>query len=311
MRVLVTGAAGFIGSTLCAALLGQGAEVTGVDGFTANYNPEVKRANLESLRREARFRFVEADLRHVALPELLHGMTHVAHLAALPGMRQSWGDAFRDYVEHNVLVTQRLLEAARGARLERIAVASSSSVYGTTGERAAAEDAPRRPLSPYGVTKLATESLADAYRRGFGLAAVALRYFTVYGPRQRPDMGLHRFFEAARAGTPVTVYGDGEQQRDFTYVDDAVQATIVSLTRATPEFAYNIGGGHSVTVNGVLRHIEAVVGRRIERTYAPAQPGDPRRTAADTSRAQRDLGFAPRTDLTEGLKRQWEWQRNQ
>ncbi len=310
MRVLVTGAAGFLGSTLSEALLARGAEVTGVDAILANYDPQVKRANLEPLRRDARFRFVEADLRCAPLPPLLEGVTHVAHLAALPGVRSSWGGSFQEYLEHNVLATQRLLEAARGAGLERIAVASSSSVYGAAGDAPASEEAPCRPLSPYGVTKLASEALAGAYRREHGLPAVSLRYFTVYGPRQRPDMAFHRFFEAAREGRPVTVYGDGEQRRDFTYVDDAVEATLACLGCGAPEFAYNVGGGLSVTVNEVLDRIESVTGRPIRRTYAPAEPGDPRRTAADTTRARRDLGFAPRTELTEGLRRQWAWQRS-
>lgn len=310
MRVLVTGAAGFIGSTLCDALLASGAEVVGVDSFVPNYDPAVKRANLAALAGRPRFSFVEADLRTAPLAPLLDGATHVAHLAALPGVRQSWGDAFRDYAEHNVIATQRLLEAARGLPLERVAVASSSSVYGAAGEGATVEDAPRRPISPYGVTKLATESLVHAYRASLGVPAVALRYFTVYGPRQRPDMGFHRFFEAVRRGDPVTVYGDGDQTRDFTYVDEAVAATTASLTRPVPEFAYNVGGGHSVSVNEVLDRMERVTGRTIARSHVPAPPGDPRRTSADTSRARRDWGYAPRTDLEEGLRRQWEWQRN-
>jgi UDP-glucose 4-epimerase len=310
MRVLVTGAAGFLGSALCASLLRRGEDVIGVDAFTENYSPDVKRANLEPLCRDARFHFVEADLRHAPLLPLLADVTHVAHLAALPGVRQSWGGAFPDYLGHNVLATQRLLEAACAARLTRFVVASSSSVYGERAEGAAAEDAPRRPVSPYGVTKLAAEALVDSYRREFGLSAAALRYFTVYGPRQRPDMGFHRFFEAARAGRAVTVYGDGCQERDFTYVDDAVQATLACLECATPEFAYNVGGGHSVTINEVLDRMETIVGRPIARAHERVQPGDPRRTAADTNRARRDLGFAPATGLSEGLTRQWEWQRN-
>jgi UDP-glucose 4-epimerase len=310
VRALVTGAGGFLGSTLCGALLLQGAEVTGVDAFLDNYDPGLKRANVAALQGRARFRFVEADLRTARLEPLLSGATHVAHLAALPGVRQSWGGAFRDYAEHNVLVTQRLLEAAQGSGVERIAVASSSSVYGAAGEGPTREDAPRRPISPYGVTKLAAEALVYAYRDSLGVPAVALRYFTVYGPRQRPDMGFHRFFEAVRAGAPVTVYGDGQQARDFTYVDEAVAATVASLTQPVPEFAYNVGGGHTVTVNEVLDRMEQITGRRIARNHVPPPPGDPRRTSADTSCARRDWGYAPRTGLEEGLARQWEWQRN-
>lgn len=310
MRALVTGVAGFLGSTLAEALLLSGFDVLGVDAFTTNYSPDVKRENLRSLETDRGFRFVEADLRHADLDPLLDGVTHVAHLAALPGVRSSWGDSFREVAEHNVVATQRLLDAARERPLERVAVASSSSVYGAARRAPTPEDEPRRPISPYGVTKLATEALVHAYRSEHGVPAVALRYFTVYGPRQRPDMGFHRFFEAGRHRTPVTVFGDGKQTRDFTFVDDAVSATMASLTRPVKEFAYNVGGGHRVALGEVLDRIEGLVGRTIERRHIEAQRGDPRDTSADTSLARRDLGYEPRTSLEQGLKRQWEWQRN-
>lgn len=313
MRVLVTGAAGFIGSTLVEALLDSGADVVGVDAFTANYDPARKRANLDGVRARHGFRGAEVDLRHAPLEPLLEGVTHVVHLAALPGVRASWGEAFREYAEHNVLGTQRLLEAVRAAgRVERLVVASSSSVYGAPSRFPTPEDEPTRPLSPYGVTKVATESLLQSYRASFGVPAVALRYFTVYGPRQRPDMGIHRFFEAARSGAPVTVYGDGTQTRDFTYVDDAVRATVAALTRPgpVPEPAYNIGGGHRVALGTLLDTIGDVAGRPLARRQTAPQPGDPRDTSADTTLARRDLGYAPATALLEGLRRQWEWQRN-
>jgi len=310
MRALVTGVAGFLGSTLAEALRGQGFDVLGVDAFTANYDAAVKRSNLARLREDRGFRFIEADLRHADLGPLLDGVTHVAHLAALPGVRSSWGEPFHEYAEHNVVATQRLLEAARDKDLARITVASSSSVYGAARNAPTSEDEPRRPISPYGVTKLATEALVYAYRMEQGVPAVALRYFTVYGPRQRPDMGFHRFFEAGRRGAPVTVYGDGRQTRDFTFVDDAVGATLASLTGSPREFAYNVGGGHRVSLTDVLDRIEQLVGRPIERRHIEPQPGDPRDTAADTSRARRDLGYEPRTSLEQGLSRQWEWQRN-
>ena len=310
MRALVTGVAGFLGSTLAEALLASGFDVLGVDAFTTNYSPDVKRENVRKLQTDRGFRFVEADLRHADLGPLLDGVTHVAHLAALPGVRSSWGDSFREVAEHNVVATQRLLDAAHERPVERVAVASSSSVYGAARRAPTPEDEPRRPISPYGVTKLATEALVHAYRSEHGVPAVALRYFTVYGPRQRPDMGFHRFFEAGRRGTPVTVFGDGKQTRDFTFVDDAVSATMASLTRPVKEFAYNVGGGHRVALGEVLDRIEGLVGRRIERRHIEAQRGDPRDTSADTSLARRDLGYEPRTSLEQGLKRQWEWQRN-
>ena len=311
MRVFVTGAAGFLGSTLVDRLLERGAEVLGVDAFTTNYDPARKRANLEGALGRRAFRFVDCDLRTARLEPLLEGVTHVVHLAALPGVRASWGEAFRDYAEHNVIGTQRLLESVRArGGVERVVAASSSSIYGVPTRFPTPEDEPPRPLSPYGVTKVATEALLRAYEASFGLSTVALRYFTVYGPRQRPDMGIHKFFEAARAGTPVPIYGDGTQTRDFTYVDDAVAATISALTRPARELAYNVGGGHRVALTELLDAIAEVAGKPVERRHVDAQPGDPRDTSADISRAARDLGYAPRTALLEGLRRQWEWQRN-
>ena len=310
MRALVTGVAGFLGSTLAEALRASGFDIVGVDAFTANYAPALKRANLGRLLRDPGFRFVEADLRHANLGPLFDGVSHVAHLAALPGVRSSWGEPFRDYAEHNIVATQRLLDASRGRALVRVAVASSSSVYGAPRRYPTPEDEPRCPISPYGVTKLATEALVHAYRHEHGVPAVALRYFTVYGPRQRPDMGFHRFFEAGRRGEPVTVYGDGGQTRDFTFVADAVAATVASLTRDAKEFAYNVGGGHRVALREVLERIERLVGRPIERRHVEPQHGDPRDTSADTSLARRDLGYEPRTSLERGLFMQWEWQRN-
>ena len=284
MRALVTGVAGFLGSTLAEALLGSGFEVLGIDAFTSNYAAAVKRANLAQLLGRPGFQLVEADLRDADLAPLLQGVSHVAHLAALPGVRQSWGGSFREYAEHNVVATQRLLEASRGRKLAKVAVASSSSVYGAARRAPTPEDEPRRPISPYGVTKLATEALVHAYRSEHGVPAVALRYFTVYG--------------------------DGGQTRDFTFVDDAVQATLASLTRETKEFAYNVGGGHRVALRDVLDQIERLVGRPIERRHIEPQHGDPRDTSADTGLARRDLGYEPRTSLEQGLSRQWEWQRN-
>jgi UDP-glucose 4-epimerase len=310
MRALVTGAAGFLGSTLCDALLAEGAEVIGVDAFVPNYPEPVKRRNLARAGAHERFRLVEADLRAADLGALLAGVTHVVHRAALAGVRASWGPAFRDYAEHNVLATQRLLEALRGTRVERVVVASSSSVYGMPERLPTPEDEPRRPLSPYGVTKVATEALLQAYRASCGVPAVGLRYFTVYGPRQRPDMGIHRFFEAARRGDTIAIYGDGEQSRDFTFVDDAIAATRAALVRPAPSLVYNVGGGHRITVNELLGAVERAAGQPVKRRHEPAAAGDPRDTSAETSRALRDLGYRPRTGLDEGLRRQWEWQRN-
>jgi UDP-glucose 4-epimerase len=310
MRVLVTGAAGFIGSTLCESLLQDGAEVVGVDAFIPSYAESIKRGNVTRASQDRRYRLVEADLREADLDPLVEGMSHVVHLAALAGVRASWGSAFRDYTGHNVLATQRLLEAVRRSGVERLVVASSSSVYGMPTKFPTPEEEPRRPLSPYGVTKVATEALLNAYRESYGVSAVGLRYFTVYGPRQRPDMGIFKFFDAAKRGSEITVYGDGSQTRDFTFVEDAVAATKAALARSTEPLVYNVGGGHRVTLNDLLAAIERTSGRPIARRYEPPAPGDPRDTSADTSRAQRDLDYRPRTNLESGLGRQWEWQRN-
>jgi UDP-glucose 4-epimerase len=311
MRALVTGAAGFIGSTLVDSLLDEGVDVVGVDAFTDHYDPARKRANIEGALRRPGFRLVEADLRTAPLEPLLEGVTHVVHLAAIPGVRASWGPSFRAYAENNVIATQRLLEAVRaaGAGVARFVAASSSSVYGMPTRFPTPEDEPPRPLSPYGVTKVATESLLQAYSGSFGISTVGLRYFTVYGPRQRPDMGIHRFFEAARAGAPVTVFGDGRQTRDFTFVADAVRATREAMTCPTPAPVYNVGGGHRIALRDLLDEIAAITGRPLERRHIEPQPGDPRDTASDTTRARHDLGFEPRTQLAEGLALQWAWQR--
>jgi UDP-glucuronate 4-epimerase len=309
MRVLVTGAAGFIGSTLCDALLEDGVDVVGVDAFTPSYPERIKRANLAGAVTNPRFRLVEADLRDADIAPLVAGATHVVHLAALAGVRGSWGETFREYAGHNVLATQRLLDALRGLRVERVVVASSSSVYGAPTRLPTPEDEPTRPLSPYGVTKVATEAMLQAYHASYGVPAVGLRYFTVYGPRQRPDMGIFRFFHAARRGTEITVYGDGSQTRDFTFVDDAVQATRAALSRPVEALVYNVGGGHRITLNELLSAIERTAGSPLQRRYEPVAPGDPRDTSADTARARRDLDYRPRTDLESGLGRQWEWQR--
>lgn len=309
-RALVTGVAGFLGSTLAEALLQSGWDVLGVDAFLDNYPPALKRENLTTATEHPRFRLEERDLRSAPLGRLLEGITHVVHLAALPGVRSSWGEPFREYADHNVVATQRMLEAVRGSDVERAVFASSSSIYGTPARFPTPEDEPPRPLSPYGVTKLATEALLHAYHQSFQLPVVALRYFTVYGPRQRPDMGFHGFFEAARQSRPVTVFGDGEQTRDFTFVDDAVGATIAAMTRPTRELTYNVGGGHRVSLNEVLRRIEQVTGKSLTRRHVAPLPGDPRDTSADIARARRDLDYTPKTELTDGLTRQWAWQQN-
>ncbi len=307
MKAVVTGCAGFIGSHLSTALLDRGAEVTGLDCFTAYYPRAAKEANLAPLRDRRGFRFVEDRLEKVDLAPLLDGATHVFHLAAQAGVRKSWGRDFRTYTVENVDATQALLEAVKERPIVRLVYASSSSVYGDAAEIPMREDARPQPVSPYGVTKLAAEQLCCLYHANFGVPAVSLRYFTVYGPRQRPDMAFHRFLRATLKGDPITLYGDGTQTRDFTFVGDAVAATVAAGDRGVPGGVYNIGGGSRVSMNEVLVLMERVTGRPIDVRREPPQKGDMRDTYADTSRARADLRFAPSVTLEQGLRAEKDW----
>jgi UDP-glucose 4-epimerase len=308
MRALVTGAAGFIGSTLAERLILDGADVVGLDSFTDYYPRPVKEANLAALKHQKDFRFVESTIQSADLRSLLADRTHVFHLAAQAGVRKSWGRDFSVYTVNNVDATQVLLEAVSTAPgIDRLVYASSSSVYGDNVELPMREDALPQPVSPYGVTKLAAEQLCYLYYVNHGVRAVSLRYFTVYGPRQRPDMGFHRFLRATMTGEPIRLYGDGDQTRDFTFVSDAVAATVAAATRGAPGRVYNIGGGSRVSINDVLSIIGRVVGRTPLIQADPAQKGDMRHTFADTSRAQADLGFKPRIGLEEGLAAEYKW----
>lgn len=310
MKALVTGAAGFIGSHLTSALLDRGYEVTGLDCFTDYYPRPIKDANLAVNRDRKGFRFLYGSVQHADLASLVADKTHVFHLAAQAGVRKSWGTDFKTYTENNIEATQRLLEACVGRSLHRVVYASSSSLYGDNASIPMREDSLPQPVSPYGVTKLAGEQLCYLYFVNHGVPTTSVRYFTVYGPRQRPDMAFHRFIRAALSGAPITLYGDGEQTRDFTYVDDAVAATIAAGERGVPGRAYNIGGGSRVTVNQVLEIIGRVAGRPLEIRREPAQKGDMRDTFADTSLARRDLGFNPRVSLEEGIEAEYRWLSN-
>jgi nucleoside-diphosphate-sugar epimerase len=302
-RYLVTGCAGFIGSHLVDVLLDGGQEVVGVDSFSDYYPRQTKEANIASALGRAEFTLVDGDLTALDLRALVGGVAGVFHLAARPGVRSSWGDPFSDYLRDNLLATQRLFEAAVEAGI-RVVFASSSSVYGNAERYPTAEDDPLLPISPYGVTKLACEHLARAYGDNFGLEVVALRYFTVYGPRQRPDMAFCRIIEALRTGTPFHLTGTGEQSRDFTFVGDAVAATLAAMKLAAPGTVYNVGGGSEATLNDVLGLAEKLGGRRLEVGRGPASAGDVYRTAADTSRIRTELGWEPQTPLAEGLAAQ-------
>ncbi len=307
MKCVVTGAAGFIGSHVAESLIRDGHEVVGVDCFTDYYARATKERNLGCLRDEVRFRLVEGALQDLDLGPILEGAGQVFHLAAQAGVRASWGREFAYYTEHNVLATPRLLEAALAAHTPRLVYASSSSVYGDAESLPLREDAACRPLSPYGVTKLAAEHLVRLYERNYGLATVSLRFFTVYGPRQRPDMAFNRFLTAARDGRALTVYGDGQQTRDFTFVDDIVAATRAAALSGRPGCVYNVGGGVRVALLDVLRLIEQVTGRSLKIERDAAQKGDMRDTFADTSAAAHDLGFRSQVPLAEGLAREWAW----
>jgi UDP-glucose 4-epimerase len=307
MRALVTGAAGFIGSHLCERLLAEGADVAGIDCFTDYYPRTFKNANLAALAINPRFTLVEARVQDADLPRLLDGITHVFHLAAQAGVRKSWGGEFRHYTENNIEATQVLLEACAKSNLHRLVYASSSSVYGDAAAIPMREDELPHPISPYGVTKLAGEHLCRLYHANFGVPSVSVRYFTVYGPRQRPDMAFHRFLRAALTGQPVHVYGDGRQTRDFTFISDAVSATVAAGTRETAGHVYNVGGGSRVSVNEVLTLVGRLVGKPLDIRYEAAQKGDMRDTYADTSLAKRDFAYAPSITLEEGLDTELRW----
>jgi nucleoside-diphosphate-sugar epimerase len=307
MNALVTGVAGFIGSSLAERLLESGADVVGIDCFTDYYPRAVKARNLAKASAHPRFRLVEARVQDADLAALLAGRSHVFHLAAQAGVRKSWGRDFDVYTSNNIQATQVLLEACVGAGLEKVVYASSSSVYGDHAPMPMREDALPQPVSPYGVSKLAAEQLCYLYYANFGVPTVSLRYFTVYGPRQRPDMGFYKFLRATLRAEPIAVYGDGEQTRDFTFVADAVSATVEAAARGFPGRVYNIGGGSRVTINHVIDLIGRVAGRRPLVTMDAAQKGDMRHTYADTWLARTDLGFVPRVSLEDGLAAEYRW----
>jgi UDP-glucuronate 4-epimerase len=294
-RYIVTGAAGFIGSHLAEALLAAGNEVVGIDCFTDYYDPALKEENAAPL-----------DVRQLDLAEDsldFSGTDGVFHLAGQPGAR-SFGPAFADYVRANLLASQRLFEVAVRDGV-RVVCASSSSIYGAAESYPTPESTSPAPLSPYGVSKLAVEHLSAAYERSLGLDVVTLRYFTVFGPRQRPDMAFTRIAFALATGQPFDLYGDGSQRRSFTYVSDVVEATVAAMERGSG--TYNVGGAHEASVREVITLFERLAGRKLDIREHPAVPGDPSRTSADTTRIRRDLGWEPQVSLEEGLEAHWEW----
>ncbi len=305
--VVVTGAAGFIGSHLTDRCLSLGWRVYAIDAFTGYYEAALKRRNLESALEHPACTLIEGDLLDLDLAPIFADASIVFHLAAQPGVRTSW-DSFSLYTNLNLNATQRLLEAARKTSVERVVVASSSSVYGDAENFPTSEDIAPRPVSPYGITKVATEQLAQVYQRTFDVPTLCLRYFTVYGPRQRPDMAFHRLIECALRDEPFDVFGDGSQTRDFTYVADAVSGTISAGECGAPGLVYNIGGGSRRSMNSVIVTLEELLKAPVRRRYGNARPGDARDTAADISRARKDLGFEPSFEFRVGLAEQVEWQ---
>jgi len=305
MRVLVTGAAGFIGSHLCSHLLGAGHQVVGVDDFDPYYPRARKEANLRGVPASARWRFLEADAGSAVLEEPLEGADAVYHLAARPGVRASWGEAFAQTATENIVKTQRLLEAAAKAQVSAFVFVSSSSVYGDASEGPRTEDGPLAPGSPYGVSKVAGEHLTHLYGRERGVRSVVVRPFSVYGPRERPDKALQRFLCAARDGTAVTVHGDGEQRRDFTYVEDVAAGIARAGERAPSGTTLNLCSGHPLSVLEALRVVRAVSGRTVNVAHGPEAPGDVAVTWGDTRHAEECLGPLPHTPFEEGVARQW------
>ncbi|NVM20615.1 MAG: GDP-mannose 4,6-dehydratase [Desulfobacterales bacterium] len=310
MKAFVTGAAGFVGSHLCEYLIERGLKVVGIDSFMDYYSRAVKEANIAALKKNQNFRFIGKSLLDVDLAKLLDGVDVVFHQAAQAGVRASWGNNFKIYSDNNILATQMLLEACRESPVKNFVYASSSSVYGDTKDLPTKESSLPCPVSPYGVSKLAAEHLCSLYCKNFGTPTVSLRYFTVYGPRQRPDMAFHRFFRWALEDKPLEIYGDGKQSRDFTHVKDIVEANWLAFRKAAPGEVFNIGGGSRVTLNEVIEIIEEIVGRELKIRYRGVQKGDVRHTMADMTKAEGKLGYRPKVSLENGLRTEYEWIKN-
>ena len=307
MITLVTGAAGFIASHLCRRLLREGHEVVGIDSLTDFYPRWIKEKNLQPLLGQKNFVFLPDDLAECDLAKILADAQVVFHLAAQAGVRTSWGQNFAVYLKNNILVTQRLLEAAKGARLEKFIYASSSSVYGLCSDLPMSETSSVRPVSPYGVTKLAAEQLCYLYFKNYSVPTVSLRFFTVYGPGQRPDMAFHKFFKAISEKKEISIYGDGTQTRDFTFIDDIIEANIAALLKGRPGETYNVGGGHQEKIRDIFPLLEQICRREVKVTRVETQKGDVLHTLADIRKAREELEYKPRTPLSEGLRAEWNW----
>ncbi|MFC5465913.1 NAD-dependent epimerase/dehydratase family protein [Lederbergia graminis] len=308
MKILVTGCAGFIGSHLCEHLLKQkNHEVIGIDCLIGPTPPPLKLINMQNLEKHPRFQFIQANLLQVDLTQLLQDVDVVYHLAGIPGVRASWGADFLPYAENNIIVTQRLLEAAKSSKITKFIYASTSSIYGNK-HGMVQEDLLPEPLSPYGVTKLSGEHLCNVYEKNFDVPVTVLRYFTVYGPRQRPDMAFHRFIKQILRNEPLTLFGDGTQSRDFTYVDDCVLGTAAVMSKEnTVGKTFNIGGLERATINEIIALLEELTNQKANITYLEKSIGEPKHTHADISHAQTILGYSPTTSLREGLAKEIEY----
>jgi nucleoside-diphosphate-sugar epimerase len=307
MKSLITGVAGFIGSHLAERLLADGHEVVGIDNFLDNYPRQFKEKNLAALANHGQFTFFSADLLRTDLNRLLSDVFYVFHLAGQPGVRFSWGKEFSRYTENNIMATQLLLESSKGLPIGKFVYASTSSVYGDTEDLPMREDGLTRPISPYGATKLAAEHLCHLYWRAFAVPTVSLRFFTVYGPRQRPDMFFHLFMRALRRGDEVPLFDDGEQTRDFTFCHDVVDGIVAAAKYPGQGEVFNVGGGSQVSLMNAIALVEKITGRKAKLKRSDRQKGDVRHTKARLDQARAKLGYSPRVSLEQGLEAQWNW----
>jgi nucleoside-diphosphate-sugar epimerase len=310
MKCLVTGTAGFIGSHLSKRLIQAGYSLIGIDSFTDHYPKKLKEMNLAPLLKESHFTFIPEDINDLNIGSVLEGVDFVLHLAAQAGVRASWGKNFSVYTENNIQATQRLLEAAKDSQVIKFVFASSSSVYGLCPELPMKETSQLKPFSPYGVSKLAAELLCSLYFKNYGVPTVSLRYFTVYGPGQRPDMAFHKFFRSIIEKKPVVIFGDGSQTRDFTYIDDVVEATYSAMTKGKAGEIYNIGGGNQRILKQVLPEIAKITGSKVPIRWGENQKGDVLHTHASIEKAAEEIDFAPKIQLEDGLKEEWNWIQN-
>lgn len=307
MNYLVTGAAGFIGSHLCKKLIRDGANIIALDAFTDFYSRSIKENNIQPLVNHPHFELIPGDILELDLDNIMEKVDVVFHLAAQPGVRTSWGTDFSIYTKNNIDATQKLLEAAKTSKLIKFIYASSSSVYGLSPQLPMTESSTLHPYSPYGVTKLAAENLCYLYHKNYGVPCVSLRFFTVYGPGQRPDMAFHKFFISISKDEEITVFGDGQQTRDFTYIDDIIWANLSSIENGKAGENYNLGGGTRKKLADIIPVLEEICQRSVKIRYVARQKGDVRHTFADIQKAKDDLKYTPKFSLEEGLRSEWDW----